>query len=189
LKPCALKIILTAAVALLIAAPAAAQVQYYSAGQKAPVEGQWQGQAPAPTEDQPAASDELAPAPQTRVVTSLQKCLDQLEPEEAAIVKSSYNKPYQTCHTMLAAKASKKKKAKKKLQEEPEAENARNFVRVQDGRTAGGKPEEAADESDTADVDYAPEDSPAPKKSKKKKSFFDWSPEIKADKSKANYNR
>jgi hypothetical protein len=182
-----LKILLTAAIALLIAAPALAQVQYYSAGQKAPVEGQWQGQAPAPTEDQPAASDELAPAPQTRVVTSLQKCLDQLEPEEAAIVKSSYNKPYQTCHAMLAAKATKKTKAKKKLQEEPEAETARNYVRVQDGRTAGAKQEEVSD--DEEDVAYAPEDDPAPKKSKKKKSFFSWDPEIKADKSKANYNR
>lgn len=188
-----MKILLTAAIALLTAAPAcliagtaAAQVQYYSAGQKAPVEGEWQGQAPAPTEDQPAASDELAPAPQTRVVTSLQKCLDQLEPEEAAIVKSSYNKPYQTCHAMLAAKATKKKKAKKKLQEEPEAENARNFVRVQDGRTAGGKQDEAAEDEELA---YEPEDAPAPKKTKKKKSFFSWDPEIKADKSKANYNR
>ncbi len=170
---------------LLLAVPAVAQVQYYSAGQKAPVEGQWQGQAPAPTQDQPEAADELAPAPQTRVVTSLQKCLDQLEPEEAALIRGSYNKPYQTCHAMLAAKAGKKKKAKKKLAEVPEAENARNYVRVQDGRTAGAEAS-ATDESDTMD---AGDDAPAPKKRKKKKGFFSWNPEIKADKSKANYNR
>ncbi len=171
---------------LLLAAPAVAQVQYYSAGQKAPVEGQWQGQAPAPTEDQPAAADELAPAPQTRVVTSLEKCLDQLEPEEAALIRGSYNKPYQTCHAMLAAKAGKKKKAKKKLEEEPEAENARNYVRVQDGRTAGSTA--AADTADESGAMDDGGDTPAPKHRKKKKGFFHWNPEIKADKSKANYN-
>ncbi|MDF3022796.1 MAG: hypothetical protein K0R10_157 [Alphaproteobacteria bacterium] len=185
MKHCALKIILTAAIALLIAAPASAQVQYFSAGKKAPVEGQWQGEAPAPTEEQPAAANELAPAPQTRIVTSLQKCLDQLEPEEQAIVRANYNKPYQTCNSMVAAKAGKKKKAaakKKRDEEEPEAESARNFVRVQDERTAGTEPEVAAD-------DFADEPESAPRKKRKKKSWFDWDPTIKADKSKAKYNR
>jgi hypothetical protein len=175
-----LKKLLIVTLALTLAAPAAAQVQYFSAGKKAPIEGQWQGQAPEPTAEQPAAAQELAPAPQTRVVTSLQKCLDQLEPEEQAIVKSNYNKPYQTCHSMLAAKAGKKKKAAKKAAEEPEAENARNFVRIQDERTAGTA---AAEEPE----DYAGDPEPAPAKKRKKKSFFDF--EIKADKSKANFNR
>lgn len=175
-----MKIFLPAALVLLLAPPAAAQVQYFSAGQKAPVEGQWQGQAPAPTEEQPAAAAEMAPAPQTRVVTSLQKCLDQLEPEEQAIVRANYNKPYQTCNSMLAAKAGKKKKAAKKAAEEPEAESARNFVRVQDERTAGAA---AAEE----DEEYAADPEPAPRRKRKKKSFFDF--EIKPDKSKANFNR
>ncbi len=178
-----MKIFLTAAIALLLATPASAQVQYFSAGKKAPVEGQWQGDAPAPTAEQPAASTELMAAPQTRVVTSLQKCLDQLEPEEQAIVRANYNKPYQTCNSMLAAKAGKKKKAAKKAAEEPEAENARNFVRVQDGRTAGTA---AAEEP----AEYADEPDEAPRrKHKKKKSWFNWDPEIKADKSKASFNK
>ncbi len=177
-----MKIFLTAAVALLLATPASAQVQYFSAGKRAPVEGQWQGDAPAPTAEQPAAATELMSAPQTRVVTSLQKCLDQLEPEEQALVRANYNKPYQTCNSMVAAKAGKKKKAARKAAEEPEAENARNFVRVQDERTAGAPAAEEAEE-------YADEPESPPRRKSKKKSWFKWDPEIKADKSKASYNR
>jgi len=164
--------------ALLAAVPAAAQVQYFSAGKKAPIDGA-EMQQPADAAADPSA----VPPPQTRIVTSLQKCLNQLEPEEQAIVRSNYEKQYQTCNAMLAEKGRKAKSARKKKEaaeaEEPEAENARNYVRVR---------ESTAEEDEAAEPDSPAEsDEPAPRK-RRKKEKGSWLPEIKPSKSRASFN-
>lgn len=76
---------------------------------------------------------------QSRVVTSVEGCLSQLSPGDAARVRQSL-KPYEDCQKKLQEKqaAKDKEEAEKKSEKQAPAENARNFVRVQDeSKTAG----------------------------------------------------
>jgi hypothetical protein len=94
-----------------------------------------------------AAQDDMAQdaTPQKtnmKVVTPLKACLDQLPPEEAAIVRQDYERPYQACRAHLADYLRKKASVTPK-NGAPQAAGAnaagqgdmpvtpRNFVRVQ----------------------------------------------------------
>lgn len=174
--------------------------QYYSASPK-----QQAQLAPADAASQDQGSQDNGVkivAPKMHQVTSLQKCLDQLSPEDAAEVKLNAIRPYQECIGRLAEKAqtrrSKKLKDKEELAAEPEAENARNYSRIQedgDKSTTGHwtskayrKPAAESEPPESAD-EMVEEDRPVKRrKSAEKKGFFGWSPTIKADNSKRSFN-
>lgn len=84
-----------------------------------------------------AADPPIYPA-QSSVVTSLQSCLDQLDPSEAAEIKRSYSDSYAVCQARLADKKSKTKQAKAAAAAPPPAETPRNFVRVKPSAEADG---------------------------------------------------
>lgn len=79
-------------------------------------------------------STTIEPA-QSATVTSTQSCYDQLEPAEALQIQRTSLKPYQECLELLSSKMEKEKTiAVDKATAEavvPEAENPRNYVRVQ----------------------------------------------------------
>jgi hypothetical protein len=103
----------------------------------------------------PAADGRLI-RPTVHRITSLQKCIDQLPPEEAAEVRLNPIRPYQECMSRLSSLAADRKKKKADdAKAEPIAENARNYSRIQESPTAGengdepgfwtaGKPKPAA---------------------------------------------
>lgn len=71
------------------------------------------------------------------IVTSLQKCLAQLDPESALDVQQNYLKPYQECRARLYRKLQERKTAS--AQKEAVAatpETPRNYVRVTPSRSA-----------------------------------------------------
>lgn len=128
-RPLRLSMIVLAA--LLMAAPADAMEDVFSA-QKEAVEN---------------------PGGGMKVVTPLKDCLDKLPPDEADAVRSNYLKPYQECHMRLnalkrrraegketeadkkigktAEEAQKDKDGKDRAEKEPPpAQSPRNFVRV-----------------------------------------------------------
>ncbi|MDE1151391.1 MAG: hypothetical protein PW788_02545 [Micavibrio sp.] len=89
---------------------------------------------------------------QSSVVTSIDTCLNQLDPADAAEIRNSYIKPYQECQSRLAAKLAKKKTAKVTTQKNGlEAESPRNFVRVQTPKTA--PKDDAGTDADAPDMD------------------------------------
>jgi len=87
---------------------------------------------------------------QSSVVTSLQSCLDQLDPSEAVEIKRNYSDSYAVCQERLAEKKTKTKQSKAAKSAPPPAETPRNFVRVKpaadmDGSSlAGVAPADAA---------------------------------------------
>ncbi len=109
------------------------------------------------------------------VVTSIDTCLNQLDADDAAAVRSNYTNPYQDCQQRLGNKTAAKKTARAgKRKNGPEAENARNFVRI--------KPPKADDDAapDTAKDDSADDGT--------KVQGGSWSSSVKPDKSKAKLN-
>lgn len=81
--------------------------------------------------DDVAADAEDMPAAHSHVVTSVQKCLDQLPPAEAAEVRKNYLKPYQECMARLSyKKKDEAEKAAKAAADAPVAPAPRNYVRV-----------------------------------------------------------
>ncbi len=138
------KAIILATALVLLSAPASAQMGYYNSdGATAPADGG--AYAPetsdeidmsresAAQEDPPEQSSPADSIPQTTQVTSLQKCLDRLSPEDAAEVRLNPIRPYQECLARLSNASAEKRKinvSRKKPEQEPMAENARNFSRV-----------------------------------------------------------
>ena len=117
---------------------------------------------------------EIMPA-HSAVVTSIDTCLNQLDAEDQAAVRSNFTNPYQDCQQRLAGKTAAKKTVKAgKRKNGPEAENARNFVRV--------KPPKADD--DAAATAPAGDDSAGSEKIQ----TGNWSSSVKPDKSKAKLN-
>ena len=131
--------------------PAAAQLNYYNVDQnkKKPVPqespaaaatanpdaGVADGDAAADDSDTSDTSDNADKGPkiypaQSSVVTSVDACLDKLDPETAAELRRDYNSSYQECQARLADKVSAKKQVTVQKAKTPDAENARNFVRV-----------------------------------------------------------
>lgn len=88
---------------------------------------------------QSTSQEEDIPQAQSRIVTSVETCLSQLSPADAARVRQSL-KPYEDCQNKLkdSAVAKEKEEAEKKKEKPAPAENARNYVRVQP-ETAGAK--------------------------------------------------
>lgn len=87
----------------------------------------------------PEAAKPFAPA-QSAVITSVQKCYDQLTQEEVMDIKRHYLKPYEECQNRLLKK--KEKAATDKLAAEKEAlepETPRNYIRVQKSPSASPK--------------------------------------------------
>jgi hypothetical protein len=77
-----------------------------------------------------AEENSFAPA-RSAVVTSVQKCLDQLDPADAAEIRGKFVQPYQECQRRLTAKLEKKKQEEAKAATEtPVPVTPRNFVRV-----------------------------------------------------------
>lgn len=214
------KIILTVAAFLLLAAPASAQMGYYSAdGAESPPEA-------APADDEDAAADQTQSdtgtaadlIPQTTSVTSLQKCLDKLSPEDAAEVRLNPIRPYQECLARLSNAAAEKRSLKvtrEKENKEPVAENARNFSRVTE-EDGDSKSEDAAKEAEAESGHWSATPAAKPKaerepiepegepgglpeesagdedsdaKPARKEGFSRFIPEIKPDKSKASFNK
>ena len=78
------------------------------------------------------AENDFAPA-QNAVVTSVQKCLEQLDPADAADIRARFVQPYQECQKRLSAKLEQKKQADSKAAAEtPVPVTPRNFVRVKE---------------------------------------------------------
>lgn len=141
--------LITAAVfCLLLSCPAAAQ--FYDANEPPPADN-GAGASPMMTDGnllaQPQTGDSAPAQPQTMTpttqrVTSLQKCIDQLDPEDQAEVRLNAIRPYQECMSRLADKAAKRRHIKvsreRAAEEDDVAETPRNFSRVQE-RTAGAK--------------------------------------------------
>jgi len=174
--------ILITTLLLLTATPAFAQMNYYNADAKKPAaenptaddanggmpgtSGDDAGAAPDDSADNGDSSDnddesnKIMPA-QSAVVTSVDACLKQLDPDEAAEVRRNYQRPYQECQSRLAEKLSKKKTAKAgAAQKGPEAESPRNFVRVQPLK-ADPTPPPGLD-STSAGASNTPADAPMP---------------------------
>lgn len=63
-------------------------------------------------------------------VTSVNKCLDEIGPEAAAVIRTHSLTPYSDCQKKL--RALQKEKAKAAKEEPEEAETPRNFARVAD---------------------------------------------------------
>jgi hypothetical protein len=85
----------------------------------------------------PAVAAEEEPKAQSFVVTSLSKCLDQLDPADAAEIRKSFVKPYQECQARLAEKLAQEKQKKAGDAEDAAVpETPRNYVRVQRPRPA-----------------------------------------------------
>lgn len=84
----------------------------------------------------PAFAQEMDEAPQKAqgyVVTSVKTCMDQLDPADAADIRTNYMQPWQECQKRLLAKREKEKMEKTKaLTEgsEKEPETPRNYIRV-----------------------------------------------------------
>jgi hypothetical protein len=75
--------------------------------------------------------DDKFPAARNAVVTSVQKCLNQLDPVDAAEIKGKFVQPYQECQRRLSAKLERKKQEEAKAAAAtPVAVTPRNFVRV-----------------------------------------------------------
>lgn len=169
--------------------------QYFSAGGK-------QAET-APADSSPSDDNGVKIiSPKMHQVTSLQKCLDQLSPEDAAEVKLNAVRPYQECIGRLAEKAqtrrSKKAKEKEELAAEPEAENARNFSRIEEPGEKGTEGhwsskayrKQAAESAPPESAeDMVDDERPAKRrKSAEKKGFFSWRPDIKADNAPRKFN-
>lgn len=143
--------------------------------------------------------------PTVHRITSLEKCLNQLPPEEAAEVRLNPVRPYQECIARLSnVSADRKKKKRQDAEEMPVAENARNYSRIQESPVEGEnggepgfwakgqkppRPSPAAySEEDEAPEGLAydgEEEEQAPRKTFGGKG---WLPEIKPDNSRAKYN-
>jgi hypothetical protein len=92
----------------------------------------------------PAAAEESFSPARSATVTSVQKCLDQLDPADAADIRARYVHPYQECQKRLRLKLEHKKQAEAKAAAEtPVAPTPRNFVRVKKAA-----PEEKQDAQD-----------------------------------------
>lgn len=127
-------------------------------------------------EDAAQAEPEVQIMPaHSAVVTSVDTCINQLDAEDQAAVRANFVNPYQDCQQRLANKTAVKKTAKAgKRKNAPEAENARNFVRV--------KPPKAED--DAAAAPAGDDDSGKDEKIQ----TGSWSSSVKPDKSKAKLN-
>ena len=193
-------VVIAALLCLIAVAPAMAQdVNYFNADKTRQPNGAAAAPAPAPQAPAPAditdssASDDAAaddsdgedsaqaepevqimPA-HSAVVTSVDTCINQLDAEDQAAVRANFVNPYQDCQQRLANKTAVKKTAKAgKRKNAPEAENARNFVRV--------KPSKADD--DAAAASAGDDDSGKDEKIQ----TGSWSSSVKPDKSKAKLN-
>ena len=134
--------------------------------------------------DDSAQEVQILPA-HSAVVTSIDTCLDQLDPDDAAEVRSNVLTPYRDCQDRLSNKKAAKKTAKAgKRKNPPEAENARNFVRVKppkddddDAPPAKKAKAAPADDDDNGDKDGG-----------EKLQSGSWSSSVKPDKSKPKLN-
>lgn len=151
------RILIAAMFCTLLAQPAAAQ--FYDANEPSPADA-GANASPMMTDGnllaQPQDNDGAQAQPQaqtmtptTQRVTSLQKCIDQLDPDDQAEVRLNAIRPYQECMNRLADKAAKRRHIKvsreRAAEEEEVAETPRNFSRVQE-RTASGR-QQPADET------------------------------------------
>lgn len=142
------RLFIAAVFCLLLSYPAAAQ--FYDANEPPPADNGADA-SPMMTDGNLLAQPQTGDAQQTQAqtmtpttqrVTSLQKCIDQLDPEDQAEVRLNAIRPYQECMSRLADKAAKRRHIKvsreRAAEEDDVAETPRNFSRVQE-RTAGAK--------------------------------------------------
>lgn len=80
----------------------------------------------------------------SHTVTSVEECLEQLSPEDAADIRATSIKPYEDCNRRLQRqRLEKKETAKRKKAEDEEAETHTNFLRVTEEPEEDEEAEEA----------------------------------------------
>lgn len=91
----------------------------------------------------PHALAETATA-KTLTVTSLQKCYDRLDREDALDIQRNYIKPWQECQRRLSLKMKKEAENRKAEEDSRPAPAPRNYYQVQKPKDEGKTPQKPA---------------------------------------------
>lgn len=128
------KLLLLFALALCLdAAPARATTDAAEELDPAFQTGSWSAATAAKAKEAAKAPAGTAPVTSSNsiVVTSIETCLSQLDPADAAEIRAHYVKPYAECQFRLQEKLSRKEQQKTAKTEAPVADTPRNYLRVQ----------------------------------------------------------